>query len=225
MIPESTSPPSSSRQSRKYESPLRTEQAARTRQRILDAAASCFIASGYVTTTMPAIAAAAGVSVETVNSHGPKAALLFAAFDKAFAFDEGHGSIHHRPQIARAGAEIRNQIEFIRFACDFVADAAERSAKLWLVMYHASTTDTAIKDAFDELSTRVRADTVRLVELVADRGPVRTDRDHQLLSDELELLYFPTGYERLVEVAEWSLDEYREYLFVQTCRILLPGDP
>lgn len=53
-----------------YESPLRESQMSETRERILDGAVSV-LASGVANFTMPAVAAAAGVSVPTVYSHFP----------------------------------------------------------------------------------------------------------------------------------------------------------
>jgi TetR/AcrR family acrAB operon transcriptional repressor len=47
----------------------RTNRAGRTRQRILDAAAQCFAASGFSRTTVEAIAAGAGVSKALVYHH------------------------------------------------------------------------------------------------------------------------------------------------------------
>lgn len=47
----------------------RTDRAGRTRQRILDAAAQCFAASGFSRTTVEAIAAGAGVSKALVYHH------------------------------------------------------------------------------------------------------------------------------------------------------------
>src|SRR5512134_3890312 len=47
----------------------RSDRAERTRQRILDAAAQCFAASGFSRTTVEAIAAGAGVSKALVYHH------------------------------------------------------------------------------------------------------------------------------------------------------------
>src|SRR5215510_2563293 len=49
--------------------PVRSDRAERTRQRILDAAAQCFAASGFSRTTVEAIAAGAGVSKALVYHH------------------------------------------------------------------------------------------------------------------------------------------------------------
>src|SRR6476619_2619602 len=51
---------------RRYDSPLRREQAAATRREILKAAEKLFAERGYAATTITAIAAEAGVAVKTV---------------------------------------------------------------------------------------------------------------------------------------------------------------
>ena len=51
---------------RRYDSPRRREQAAATRELILDAAQALFERDGYAATAMAAIAAKAGVSLKTV---------------------------------------------------------------------------------------------------------------------------------------------------------------
>jgi AcrR family transcriptional regulator len=59
-----------------------------TESRIAAAATELFCSQGYVDTTMAAIAAAAGVSVQTLYlRHGSKAAILSAALDVAIAGD------------------------------------------------------------------------------------------------------------------------------------------
>lgn len=74
--------------SRSYHSELRAEQAQRTRERIMQAAAHEFGTSGYQATTMAAIARSAGVSTETVKAAGSKAELLIRSFETVFALQE-----------------------------------------------------------------------------------------------------------------------------------------
>src|SRR5690348_212258 len=73
---------------RVYNSPLRAEQAQRTRAAVLDAAGRCFLEKGYATTTMKDVAAAAGVSPQTVFGQGSKASLLLACVDRALVGDD-----------------------------------------------------------------------------------------------------------------------------------------
>ena len=59
---------------------VRADRAAATRQRVLHAAVALFVERGYLETTMAAMAAAAGVAVQTLYlSFGSKAAVLEAA--------------------------------------------------------------------------------------------------------------------------------------------------
>src|SRR3954451_9121968 len=73
---------------RVYNSPLRAEQAQRTRAAVLDAAGRCFLDKGYAATTMKDVAAGAGVSVQTVFGVGSKASLLLACVDRAVVGDD-----------------------------------------------------------------------------------------------------------------------------------------
>src|SRR3954467_7608421 len=86
---------------RAYNSPLRAEQAQRTRTTVLDAAARCFLAEGYAATTMKDVAAAAGVSVQTVFGQGSKAALLLACVDRAVVGDDEDGPLAQREMVTR----------------------------------------------------------------------------------------------------------------------------
>lgn len=73
---------------RSYRSELRAQQAEQTRLRVAEVAARLFIADGYATTSIAAVARAAGVSAQTVyNAFGTKGALLKAAYDVALVGD------------------------------------------------------------------------------------------------------------------------------------------
>jgi AcrR family transcriptional regulator len=71
---------------RRYDSSGRQAQARRSRQAILDAAQRQFLHGGYAATTIAAIAAEAGVSVETVyKAFGGKPGLVRAIYDRGLA--------------------------------------------------------------------------------------------------------------------------------------------
>src|SRR5205807_3701510 len=104
--------------SRRYNSPLRQEQAARTRQRILDAAAELFVRQGYGTTSIRRIAEAAEVAPDTVYAtFGTKARLLTAILDIRLA--PGGESIVDRAELQRV-REVIDPRQFLRrFAEDY----------------------------------------------------------------------------------------------------------
>ena len=71
---------------RRYDGSRRRDQATQTRTRIIAAAAQVFLERGYAGATIPAIAAEAGVAVETVyRAATGKAGLLAAAVQVALA--------------------------------------------------------------------------------------------------------------------------------------------
>jgi AcrR family transcriptional regulator len=71
---------------RKYHSPLRANQAKRTKRAILQAALRLFVDRGYAATTVAAVAVGAGVSPETVYlSFGGKRGLLEGVIEMAIS--------------------------------------------------------------------------------------------------------------------------------------------
>ena len=74
---------------RRYDSSGRQAQARRTREAILDAAQRQFLDGGYAATTIAAVAAEAGVSVETIyKAFGGKPGLVRAIYDRGLAGQE-----------------------------------------------------------------------------------------------------------------------------------------
>src|SRR5260370_40692671 len=92
---------------RRCRSPPRAQQARRPRERILAAATTEFLAAGYAPTTMRAVAAAAGVSLPTVElAFGNKAQLLKAAIDVPIAGDDEPDPVLQRDWAPRRQATI-----------------------------------------------------------------------------------------------------------------------
>src|SRR5690242_4640754 len=77
---------------RRYDSRRRQEQARQTRQSIVDAAKTRFLRDGFAATTIAAIAADVGVSVDTIyKTFGGKPGLVRAIHDQGLA---GEGPVH-----------------------------------------------------------------------------------------------------------------------------------
>ena len=136
---------------RGYNSPVRREQATRTRQRILNAAAVAgFPDRGHGATSIRAIAEAAQVAPDTVYAtFGSKARLLTALIDNRLA-PGGESSILDRPQVQMMRDE-RDPRRFLRlFARDY-ATMAERVRPVSEVLRTAKAAEPEMAAVRDEI--------------------------------------------------------------------------
>ena len=209
---------------RTYRSPLRAEQARQTRARIVTAAAELFVEQGYGATTLQAIAKSAGVSVMSVQLHGPKSALLLAALEQVSTGSEGFDSLSDVPEFADLADQISSPADIIRFSAAFAATSNQRVSKLWLAMDRAAAEDPDVERTFNSLLGRMRADAATAITAMASLGAVRTDRT----PDELAAIYWalplPDLYHRLVEQCGWTTQQYTEWLEQTLRELLLPAD-
>ena len=118
---------------RRYDSRGRQEQAGRSRWAMLQAARRLFLDRGYAATTMPAIAAAAGVSVQSVyKAFGNKPALLKAVFDVAIAGDDEPVPVLQREALGRVRAE-PDPYRKLSLYGEFVAEVTPRHVPIQLL--------------------------------------------------------------------------------------------
>ena len=195
---------------RSYSSPTREAEAAATRARIVDAAARLFIRDGYAATPLRAIAAEAGVSVQSVHLAGPKSGLLIAAFERSFAGDEGSHPLYERPEIQAIIAEPDTETA-IDLYVDFIARANERSAGIVRAMKAAADADPVAREATLELDQRRRAEMTYGAMLFVQRGLTAPERAAHL-ADVLGFLTAPESYLYFVQDTAWSISTYSEWL-------------
>lgn len=153
---------------RTYNSPLRAGQAQQTRRRVLESARRLFVENGYAATTVAAVAAAAGVSPETVyQSVGGKRGLLEGVMDitgphESAAEDEDWWLMVG--DLTDAGERLDRIVEY---SCRILA----RTQPI-----HAIIRGAADKEAFArDLSRR----------LLEERLENQTDRIRRYLADDL----------------------------------------
>ncbi|MGD8166204.1 TetR/AcrR family transcriptional regulator [Herbiconiux sp. P16] len=206
---------------RSYNSTLRAEQAANTRQRILDAAAACFARTGYAGTSLADIAAEAGVSVETVKLSGPKRALLLAAFEQAFAGSEGRETIAER-DIGQGIRQLDDDALVPGFV-HFVAEANRRTSGLWAGFLSAASSDPLVQAELDDLLERRRADFLASAAELERRGMIApaSDDERREFADILSFLVSPESHEQLVRQSGWSMERYEAWLSEAIARLVL----
>jgi AcrR family transcriptional regulator len=190
---------------------MRTEQARETRRRIVAAATESLLANGYAATTMRAVAAAAQVSVPSVEAtFGTKPALLKAAIDVAIAGDDASvpvlargwtGDAHRAPDAAG----------LVGVIADVVAAAQDRSAGLVLAVFEAAASAPELGALADQLTSQRAATSRWIVDALASKAPLRRGWSSEAAADTVWILMDPAVYVRLVRDRGWTSRAYRDW--------------
>jgi AcrR family transcriptional regulator len=200
-------------QPRRYSTVLRAQQTALTHRRILDAAGRLFVERGYLGTTVNAVAAEAGVSVQTVyNVVGGKAVLLKAVYDVTLAGDDEPVPIGERPEFRAVIEAPTGRDCLVRYSA-LGRLLGQRIAPLVTVLLAQAAAGDADLAAFvaaieDERATGTRA----VATLVAQRFGLRDGLDVDAAADVLWALTAPDLTERLVVRRGWGWDRFETWL-------------
>ena len=203
---------------RSYRSPRRDEQAAQTKERVLDAAAVLFLERGYEGASIAAIAVGAGVSEETVYARfGNKRTLLGELVRR------GVRGADPRPvpeqEAPRALAAVSDQREQLRlFAADVVV-RLERAAPLVGVVSAASRSEPELADLLARLHEH-RLENLRvLIDALAANGRLRLPKDRAV--ETVWALTSPELHQLLVRVRGWTRQRYVAWLSASLASLLL----
>ena len=208
---------------RGYASEARTEQARQTRKRVIEAATRLFVQQGYATTTMRAIAAAAGVSVPTVELlFGTKAQLLHVVIDVAIAGDDEPVPVLKRAWAADAQSA-HNVTDFLSAVAQVVSDAQSRSAGVMLAAYEAAASDPDIHVLIADRESQRQRTTSWIVDGVMARTALRPGIDRTNAIETVWLLMDPVIFSRLTRSRAWTADRYASW-FADSLTQLLTSD-
>lgn len=206
---------------RAYRSPQRTEQAQRTRERIVTAASEQFVQRGYTATTLRSVAGAAGVSVSSIElAFGTKANLLKTAIDVAIAGDHAPVAVLDRAWAAQAQAatDVR---AFLTAVAVILRPAMARSAGLVLAAYDAAGTDPDLDDLVGRLADQRATVVGWIVDGIRQRAALRAGLTRHQAIDEVWLLMEPAVYQRLLCYRHWSSARYQAWFTDAVSRLLL----
>jgi AcrR family transcriptional regulator len=209
---------------RPYRSARRQEQARRTRQRILATAAAEFAAHGYPATTVAAIAAAAEVSVPTIEQvFRTKSNLLKAAIDRAIAGDDEPTPMLRRPA-TRIAAAAPTPETFLAAVSTVVADVADRAAGLVLVALDAAAGDPRLEPLAEQLRDNRETMAGWIIDELLTRVLLRPGVERSHAIDTVWLLMDPAVYTRLTIDRGWSRQRFQHW-FADTISQLLIDHP
>ncbi len=190
---------------------MRQQQAAQTRSKVVAAAAELFATLGYAGTTFAKIAEAAGVSAQTVQAHGPKAALLRAAAEYVTLGEPDKDDVFDL-ELGRRLLAAGDRDEAFSFMISALSDMYGRGASLWLALAGASTMDPELARYHAEWVADLTRQNGRLLAVCRDRGWLRDDIPFDDLVETTAVLTSPETYQRIVHLDGLSVDAYRKWL-------------
>jgi AcrR family transcriptional regulator len=197
---------------RRYESPLRREQAAGTRRRILDAARELFEREGYASTSMTDIATAAGVSVKTVYlAFETKSGVLRALWHLLLRGDEEPLAVDERPWF-RAVLDEPDPERKLRLDIENAKNVRARIGPLLRVVRDAAPVDGDIAELWARIQVEFYENQRAVVDDLHRRGALRPELDVDIAADILWTLNHPDVYSLLVAERGWTPDAHEQWL-------------
>jgi AcrR family transcriptional regulator len=212
------------RSPRAYRSELRQRQAEETRLRVVAAAAALFANLGYARTTLAKIAAAAGVSAETVQAHGPKAALMIASVEYAAFGVIGDHNVFDL-ELGQRFVAITDRDEAVDVLVAEQTAVHQRSASVTQALVGAAAVDPELDGYLDELIAGVGRQIRRVLEVSRQRGWVRDDVPFDELVETTAVISSIETYTRMVHRDGWSVDAYRAWFRRMLDEVVLRPEP
>ncbi len=183
---------------------LRDQRAAQTRTAIAEAGRRLFRARGYGATTLQAIAAEAGVAVQTVYAvHGSKAGILRALRE----------SVVHQPAAEELFAQAlgaADRDEALTLFARSIRTRWETGADVVQIHAEAAACDSQLRDEVKAVLTRRHRGIARLAEGLA--GETAPGPDSARLVALMDALTMPEVYLQLTDAHGWSPAEYEAWL-------------
>jgi AcrR family transcriptional regulator len=193
---------------RSYDASRRRARADQVSRSLVDAARTMLLSEGYAATTIPKVARACGVAVDSVYKRFPgRAALVRAVVDDAL---RGVGQV---------SAEVRSDAltpddltSLIRGWGRLTAEVAPRVAPVLLLVRAAAAVDADVvplaQQLDDERRSRMRDNAQRL----RDAGHLPGHMSIEQMADVLWTYSAPELYDLLVQRRGWTIGRYGEFV-------------
>jgi AcrR family transcriptional regulator len=217
--------PDSVKHRRAYHSPRRREQARATRHAVLEAARALFIETGYVATTIDAIAARANVAPETVYAvFGTKRSLLAELVDVSIAGGDEAPPIFEQPwvQKMRDEPDPRRRLQVL---ASNGRSILERRAAVDEVVRGAAAADPEIATLRERGKAERYAGQRAALRMVMGEADPPEGMSFEMAADILYALGSPETYRLLVVDRGWSSSRFEHWYGETLERLLLDPAP
>lgn len=206
---------------RSYHSPRRQQQAAATRQAILEAAQRLFERRGYPATTMEQVAAEAGVALKTVYlAFTTKSGLLRALWDLRLKGDQAEAAVAERPWY-REVVEEPDPERQLRGNARNARLVKERIAGVLKILRSAAPVDPDAEALWRLIQTDFYDNQRVIVESLEVRQALRPGLDVAQASDILWTLNHPDVWLLLVGERGWTPGQWERWFADTACAQLL----
>jgi AcrR family transcriptional regulator len=206
---------------RAYDGGRRREQARQTRRAMLDAAHDLFLGHGYAATTLPMVAAAAGVSVQNVYKvFGNKPGLVKTLFDVRIAGDDAPVPMMDRETVARIRAEA-DPIEKLAQYGAHMSRVGPRIMPLLLVVRDAAASDAGAAAVWATLQKERLTGMVMLAAHLESEHHLRDGVSRDEARDVLWTYNSLEIWDLLVNQRRWTAKRYGTWIARQLTSALL----
>ena len=207
---------------RRYDSSRRQQQASENRMAVLTAARRMFLGRGYAATTVAEIAAAAGVSVETVyKTFGNKPGLVKAVVDVAIVGDDEPVPMLERERVRQMKEEPDPRRKLNMYA-RHLAESAPRRVPVELLVRAAAASDAGAAEVWEQLETERLTGMAVLAKELEEGGHLRPEISTDDARDVLWTYISAELYELLVMKRGWTPDRYSRWVADALAAALLP---
>lgn len=202
------SPAVNGSRARPYDSSGRRARAHERREAVVAAARRRFLADGYAGTTVAAVAADAGVSVESVYKwFGTKAGLLKAVWDRSLA-GTGPTPAEHRSDAGSRAA--KDGAEIIRNWARLAAEVGAEGDQVRRLVERAAHGDSEVAELYAQIEQERAARMAHNAAYLVEGGYLREDVSAQQARDVL--LLYTTLHGQLVRDAGWSPEQFTAFV-------------
>lgn len=194
-----------------YHSPLREQQARRTRERILQAARETFREQGYGATTLTDIARAAGVAEPTVRAvFKTKPNLVEHLLRLAVRGSDDEVQLQQRQAFQQVLASTDADTLLDRLAV-FAETVHHRSWDVLEIVHGAASTDPAIAELHEQRMRSRHANQRTIAKRLHELGALPEHTSIDIAADLLWVYTSTDTYRMLVIERRWSADRYRAW--------------
>jgi AcrR family transcriptional regulator len=198
---------------RAYDMSSRAEAAQATRRRIIDAANDMLLREGYHAMSVSNLAAAAGVSAQTVyNAIGGKAAVVKAVYDVTLVGDDEPVAMPDRPEF-KAMSSAPDCEAFLRAYASLCATIYERTGPLLgVLLAQGAGNDAGLQDFVATIEQERRTGNTNVLAAMERVHGLPSQLDRARFIDVVWAVTAPEAYDRFVRRCGWTHEMYAAWL-------------